>query len=173
MMMMISLALGALVGEIINIYKGFERFGNWLKAKAGAKNDTKFIDGFLTASLTVCVGAMAILGPIQDGVYGDYSTLFSKSIIDFIFIMALSSSMGKGCVFSAIPCFLIQGLFTVLGKLISPIMTETAISNLSLVGNVLIMCVGVNLVWPKTIRVANVVPAIVFAVAFAFLPFSM
>ena len=122
------------------------------------------------SSLTVCIGAMAIVGAIQDGVMGDFSTLAVKSVLDFIIIMVMTSSMGKGCAFSAIPIFLFEGGITLLATLIAPLMTETAIDNLSLVGSILIFCVGVNLVWGKTVRVANMLPAVLLAVIAAYLP---
>lgn len=167
-MMIVSLGLGALIGEIINIDKWFEDFGGFLKEKTGSQKDNRFIDAFVTASLTVCVGAMAIMGSITEGINGDPSILISKSVIDFIFIITLAASMGKGCIFASIPILIIQGLTTLLATVIAPAMTTAAINNLSLVGNVLIMCVGVNIVWPKTIRVANLLPCIVVAVVFAF-----
>ena len=168
-----SLALGALVGEIINIEGGFERFGAWLKKKTGNAKDNSFIEGFVNASFTVCIGAMAIVGSINDGIYGDYTILLTKSILDFIIVMVMAASMGKGAIFSAIPVALFQGSVTLLSRFILPIMTEAALLNLSVVGNILIFCVGVNLVWGKKIRVANMLPAIVFAVTAAFLPFSL
>lgn len=168
-MMSVSLALGALIGEILNLHVLFERFGKFLRDKSGNEKDSRFIDAFVTATLTVCVGAMAIMGSIQEGLSGDASILFSKAVLDFIIILIMASSMGKGCIFSSIPVLILQGSVTILASFIAPVMTEEAISNLSLVGNVLIMCVGVNIVWPKTIRVANVLPAIVIAVAFAFI----
>lgn len=167
-MMIVSLAIGALIGEAINLDALFERFGAFLKEKTGSQGDAKFIDAFVTASLTVCVGAMAIMGAIQEGIEGDPNTLFSKAVIDLIIILIMASSMGKGAIFSAIPVLIWQGSITFLAGFLAPVMTEAAVSNLSLVGNVLIMCVGVNIVWPKTIRVANVLPAIVIAVVFAF-----
>jgi hypothetical protein len=167
MMMIISLALGALIGEFLNLDKWFEVFGTWLRDKTGNQKDNQFIDGFVTSTLTVCIGAMAILGAIQDGISGNHDTLFAKAILDMLIIMMMTASMGKGCIFSAIPVFVLQGSITILATLIEPIMTEMAISNITLVGNVLIVCVGVNLVWPKTIRVANVLPAIIIAILFA------
>ena len=167
------LALGALVGEILNIESGFERFGEWLKQKTGNAKDKHFVEGFVTASLTVCIGAMAVVGSIQDGLTGDYSILLTKAILDLIIVMVMTCSMGKGCAFSAIPVFILQGSFTALALLIKPLMTELALGNLSLVGSILIFCVGINLVWEKKIRVANLLPAIIFAVAAAFLPFSL
>ena len=170
MLVVICLALGAFFGELLNIEDGFERFGAWLKIKTGNAKDKGFVDAFVTASLTVCIGAMAIVGSIQDGIAGDYSILATKAVLDLIIIMVMTCSMGRGCVFSAIPVAVLQGSVTAMAGLVKPLMTETALANLSLVGNVLIFCVGVNLVWGKKIRVANLLPAIIFAVIAAFLP---
>ena len=164
------LAIGAFVGELLNIEDGFERFGQWLKIRTGNAKDRGFVDAFVTASLTVCIGAMAIVGSIQDGIAGDYSILATKAVLDLIIIMVMTCSMGRGCVFSAIPVAVLQGSVTALAGLVKPLMTDAALANLSLVGNVLIFCVGINLVWGKKIRVANLLPAIVLAVIAAFLP---
>lgn len=173
MLIVASLALGALVGEILNIEHGFERFGKWLKVKTGNAKDKSFVEGFVTASLTVCIGAMAVVGSIKDGISGDYSILATKAILDFIIIMVMTCSLGKGCIFSAIPVAVFQGLITALARLIKPLMTDGALANLSLIGSILIFCVGVNLVWDKRIKVANLLPSLVFAVAIAFLPFDL
>jgi len=165
------LAIGAFIGELLNIEDAFERFGVWLKVKTGNARDQGFVNGFVTASLTVCIGAMAIVGAIQDGIQGDPSILYTKAVLDLIIITVMTCSMGKGCMFSAIPVAILQGSVTVLAKLIEPLMTPLALSNLSLVGSILIFCVGINLVWGKQIRVANLLPAIVVAVIAAFLPF--
>ena len=168
----VCLALGTLVGELLNIEGMFERFGQWLKIKTGNAKDKLFVEGFVTASLTVCIGAMAIVGAIEDGLNGNISILATKAVLDLIIIMVMTCSLGKGCAFSAIPVLLLQGGVTALSFLIKPRMTEGALSNLSMVGSILIFCVGVNLVWGKKIRVANLLPAILFAVIAAFLPFS-
>ena len=164
------LALGGLIGEILNIESLFERFGEWLKLKTGNAKDQGFVHGFVTASLTVCIGAMAIMGAIRDGISGDWSTLGAKAILDLIIVMVMTCSMGKGCAFSAIPVFLWEGGLTLLSTAIRPVMTDLAMGYLSLVGSVLIFCVGVNLIWGKKIRVANLLPAVILAVAAAFLP---
>ncbi len=173
MLVVLCLALGTVAGELIGIEKGFERFGEWLKKKSGNSGDSQFVNAFVTASLTVCIGAMAIVGAIQDGISGDYSTLAVKAVLDFIIVAVMTSSLGKGCVFSAIPVFLFEGAVTLLARLISPVMTETAAAYLSLIGSVLIFCVGLNLVWGKKVRVANMLPAVLFAVAAAYLPWSL
>lgn len=166
----VSICLGALIGELINIEGFFERFGRWLKVKSGNSRDKMFVEGFVNASLTVCVGAMAIVGSIQDGMMGDYSVLVTKAVLDFVIIMIMTCSLGKGCAFSAIPVFLFQGVITLLARFIKPVMTEAALGNLSMIGSILIFCVGLNLVWGKKVRVANLLPSLILAVAFAFLP---
>lgn len=173
MLVIACMALGALVGEIINLEDRFEQFGEWLKVKTGNAKDQKFVEGFVTASLTVCIGAMAIVGSIQDGIYGDYSILATKAVLDLIIVMVMTCSFGKGCVFSALPVAVLQGGMTGLARLIEPVMTEEALANLSLIGSVLIFCVGLNLVWGKKIRVANLLPALVIAVIIAFLPVNV
>ena len=170
MLIVASLSLGALIGEILNIDSAFERFGQWLKIKTGNARDKQFVEGFVTASLTVVVGAMAVVGAIQDGIFGDWSILATKAVLDLIIVMVMTCSMGKGCLFSAIPVAAVQGTVTVLARLIKPLMTDGALANLSLVGSILIFCVGLNLVWGRKIRVANLLPAIVIAVVIAFLP---
>ncbi len=170
MMLIGSFAIGSLAGEWLNIEHHMETFGEWLKRKTKSEKDTGFVDGFVTASLTVCIGAMAIVGAIQDGIAGDCSTLAAKAVLDMIIILVMTAAMGKGCIFSAIPVALLQGSVTALARLMEPLMTEAALDNLSLVGSVLIFCVGVNLVWGKMIKVANMLPAVVVAVAWAFLP---
>ena len=173
MLVVACIILGAFVGELLNIERGFERFGEWLKVKTGNAKDVKFVDGFVTASLTVCIGAMAVVGSIQDGIFGDWSTLATKAVLDLIIVMVMTCSLGKGCIFSAIPVGVFQGLVTLLARLVKPLMTDAALVNLSLIGSILIFCVGVNLIWGKKIKVANLLPAIIFAVAAAFLPFEL
>ena len=169
MVLIISIMLGTLVGELLGIENWFTRLGEWLKMKTGNAKDGGFVDGFVTASLTVCIGAMAIMGAIEDGIMGDYSLLTAKAVLDFIIIMVMAASLGKGAVFSAVPVGLWQGAVTILARLIKPLMTELSLLYLSFVGSVLIFCVGINLVWGKKVNVANMLPAIIFAVIAAFI----
>lgn len=170
MLVTICLALGTLIGEIINIEGLFERFGEWLKIKTGNVKEKDFVNAFVTASLTVCIGAMALVGAIQDGILGDWSILATKAILDFIIIMVMTCSLGKGCGFSAIPVLLFEGLITLFASLLKPVMTDLAMNYLSLIGSILIFCVGLNLVWGKKVRVANMLPAVVLAVIAALIP---
>ncbi|MCD7817622.1 MAG: DUF554 domain-containing protein [Lachnospiraceae bacterium] len=163
LMIITSFALGALIGEGLNIEERIESFGEWLKRKSGNANDQSFVNAFVTASFTVCIGAMAIVGSIQDGMSGDPSTLMMKAILDFLIIMVMTASMGKGCIFSAIPVGIFQGTITILASVVAPLMTEGTLNSISLVGSMLIFCVGVNLIWEHKLKVANMLPAIVIA----------
>ena len=165
LMMIVSLAIGGLIGEVIDIDEKVERFGKFLRRKSGSDGDSKFVDGFVTSSLTVCIGAMAVIGAIEDRLLGNFSILYAKSLLDFLIVMAFAASMGKGCIFSAIPVGIFQGSITLLAGFLEPIMDSTALSNLSYVGNVLIFGVGINLFFGKKIRVANLLPSLIFAVA--------
>lgn len=173
LMIIISMGFGTLFGELIDIDKQVVRFGEWLKQRTGNAEDAGFVQAFVTTSITVCVGAMAVVGSIQDGMYADHATLFAKALLDFVVVLCLSCGLGKGCGFSALPVALFQGSITGLAVLIKPFMTEAALGNLSLVGSILIFCVGINLAMDKKIRVANMLPAILIAPALAFLPFSL
>lgn len=166
MMVIGSFTLGSLAGEWLNIEYYLEQFGTWLKARTKS-GDSRFVEAFVTASLTVCIGAMAVVGAIRDGIYGDYSILTAKAVLDLIIIMVMTASMGKGCVFSAIPVALFQGSVTLLARLVEPIMTQSALDNLSLTGSMLIFCVGVNLIWGKKVKVANMLPTLLIAVAWS------
>ena len=170
MLIVICIAVGTIIGELLRIEDKFEQFGEWLKRKTGNSGDMGFVNAFVTATLTVSIGAMAIMGAIQDGLTNNYSILAVKSVLDFIIIAVMTSSMGKGCAFSAIPVFVFEGSITLLARLVSPIMTDAAFSYLSLIGSILIFCIGVNLVWGKKINVANMLPSVFVAVLAAYIP---
>ena len=166
-MMVACLAVGTVLGEALDLDVRFEDLGIWLREKTGSSGDARFVDGFVTASLTVSIGAMAIVGSIQDGLAGDYSTLMLKGALDAIIVCAMAASMGRGCLFSALPVGVLQGSMTAFATLLHPIMTEAALANLSLVGSMLVFCVGVNLIWPRTFKPANMLPSVVIAVVYA------
>ncbi|MBM6779593.1 DUF554 domain-containing protein [Collinsella tanakaei] len=166
-MMIVSFALGSAIGEFIDLDDRFEQLGVWLKQKTGSTDDASFVNGFVNTSLTVSIGAMAIVGSIQDGIAGDWTTLALKGALDAIIVCVMSASFGRGCLFSALPVAAIQGSITLLAQPIRPIMTAAALSNLSLVGSMLIFCVGVNLIWKGTFKPANMLPAVVVAVIWA------
>ena len=117
LMMILCFVFGSFTGELLNIEGGFERLGIWLRKKSGSGGDRDFLNAFLSASLTVCIGAMAVVGSIQDGLTGDYSMLTAKAVLDFVIIMVLAASMGRGAVFSAVPVAVLQGSVTALSGL--------------------------------------------------------
>lgn len=170
MFIVICIVLGGLIGELIDIEGWFERIGKWLKIKSGNAKDPMFVEGFVTASLTVCIGAMAVVGAIEDGIHGDFSILATKAVLNLVLVMIMSGYMGIGCVFSALPVAVFEGLMTIFAMLMKSVMITSALSDLSLIGSILIFCVGVNLVWDKRVRVANLLPSLILAVIFAFVP---
>ena len=159
LILVLSLCFGALIGEFINIEKRIEQFGFYLKSKVKS-NDSKFIEGFVSTSLVICVGAMAIVGSFQDGLLHDPSILISKAVMDFVIVMVFASTLGVGTIFSAIPIFVYQGLLTVCASFLAPYFTTTMISNISFVGSVLIFAVGTNLCFHTKIKVGNLLPAV-------------
>ncbi|WP_105303781.1 DUF554 domain-containing protein [Anaerolactibacter massiliensis] len=169
MMLIGSMAIGSILGEWINLEDRMQSFGEWLKQKSGNADDQAFVNAFVTASLTVCIGAMAVVGSIEDGVQGDYSILAAKAVLDFMIILIMTAAMGKGCVFSALPVGIFEGVMTLAAHAAAASINETMIGALSTVGSVLIFCVGVNLLFGHKIRVANLLPALVIAMFWSIL----
>lgn len=172
-MIICTMVLGGLLGEALRLEDALDRFGAWLKVRTGSTGDGGFIDAFVTTTLVVGIGAMAVVGSINDGLTGDYSILLVKSLLDLLFVMILASRLGKGCIFSFIPVLIFEGGVTLLAGLLSPVITEQAVANLSQVGNIMILCIGINIIWPKTFRAGNYLPALVFAVVWALLGLPM
>ena len=164
MLLIFSLVIGCLLGQWLDIESKMETLGIKLKAAARIKNDNRFVEGFVTTSLIICVGAMAIVGAMQDGLSGDSSMLIAKSLLDFALVAILASAYGVGAVFSAIPIFLYQGAITLIAALFGAVIGQTLIDTLSFVGSALIFCVGVNLVREKTFQVANMLPALLIPI---------
>ena len=170
LLMLLSIILGTIIGTLLKLDSLVERFGNFLKRKTKSSGDNSFTEAFVTASCTVCIGAMSVIGAINDAMFGDISLLITKSILDLITVCILTCSMGKGAIFSAISVLVIQGLITALAWFIKPIMTDNALSALSLSGSVLIFVVGLNLIREEKIPVVNMLPSILVAVGLSFIP---
>ena len=166
MLLILSLALGGLLGELIGIERQIERPGEWLKQKINRKNDGYFVDGFVNTALLICVGAMGMVGSIQDGLTGDTSMLFAKAAIDIVLVMVNASIFGIGAAFAALPMFLYQGLITLIASGGSNFIGAQLIENLSMVGASLIFCIGINLIWGKKINVGNMIPALLVPIIY-------
>lgn len=162
----ISLALGTLIGEMINIDQQFVRLGKWLRQRVGSSGDSKFVDGFVSATLTVCVGAMAIIGPLQDALQHDPTMLFTKAILDAVIVAIYAAAFGMGAIFSALPVFVFQMVVTLLAVLINQFLSTAMTNGISLVGSMMIFCIGVNLLFDLKIRVANMLPALIIVVVY-------
>lgn len=163
-MMIITLALGTVLGELLSLDSYIDKFGNYLKQKTGSGNDIKFVEAFVTSTCTVCIEAMAVVGSIQDGIAADHSILFAKGMLDMIIIAIMTVSLGKGALFSALPVALLQGSLTIVAFFMGSLLNPSSLDYLNLVGNMLIFCVGVNLLFNLNIKVINMLPAIILAI---------
>ncbi len=163
-----SLAFGGIVGEILKIEEGLERLGDFIKSKAKFESST-FVLGFVTSSLVFCVGPMTILGSIKDGMTGDASILYAKSILDGFASIAFASALGIGVIFSALTVLIFQGSLTLLGANLSFLTDPKILNELTATGGLIIVGIGLNLLGIKKIKVGNFLPALVLAVIFALL----
>ncbi len=154
-----SIVLGSLIGEIIGIENKLDKLGNKMEGYFG-KNDSNFSKGFVTGSLVYCIGAMAIVGALESGLSGNHQTLFAKSTLDGISAIIFSSTLGIGVAFSAIPVFIYQGIITLLANFVKDILTPEVIREMSSVGGILIAAIGINILGIKKIKVGNMLPAI-------------
>ncbi len=174
LMMILSLVIGTLIGEIIKIEKKLDRFGEWLKKRVHATEDNGFVGAFVNTSLVICVGAMAVVGAIEDGAGGNPATLFAKALLDFLIVIIMTSTLGKGCIFAFIPIAILQGSITALARFMEPVLSVgTMISDMSLVGNVLIFCVGINICFGKKFRVGNMLPSLVVAIIYSVISYFL
>lgn len=164
-LMILSLVIGALIGEWIDIDSRLETLGNKLQGIAG-KGDQNISKGFVTASLVYCVGAMAIVGSLESGIQGNHETLFAKSVLDGISAIVFSSSLGIGVLFSSIPVLIYQGGMTLFANIIKDFLSPELINELSALGSVLILAIGINILGLKKIKVANLLPAMMIPVAY-------
>lgn len=167
MLMIISLVIGVIIGELLKIEDRLESIGDKMKKwKVFSTGDSRFTEGFVTATLVVCVGAMAIVGSLRDGLQNDPSLLFSKSILDFISTMIFASTLGVGVLCSVIPMGIYQGGITALSGVIESYLTDEIISGMSLAGSVMIFAVGINLFFGKKIKVGNMLPGLMIPVIY-------
>lgn len=171
MLMIVSLAIGAFVGEIIDIEARLDRFGEWLKKllKVKGEKGQGFVDGFVNSSLLFCVGAMAIIGSLNDGLAGDPSMLLAKGFIDGVVAIFFASTLGIGVFFSVIPVGIYQGLITFSAKFIEPFLSDRLISEISFIGSILIFGIGINMIFGKKIKCGNILPAVLVPVVYEIL----
>lgn len=160
MVMIISMVIGTVIGELIDIDKRLDDLGKSVESKVAAGSSGSFSRGFVTATLTVCVGAMAIVGSLEDGLMHNPSVLFSKSILDFVICIIFASTLGIGAMFSAVSVAVYQGGITLFASLLQPLLTDAVVTQMSFIGNILIMGIGLNFIYKPRIKLANMLPAV-------------
>lgn len=163
-----SMAIGAYLGEWIDIELRLNQLGNYVESKFAKEKNGTFSQGFVTASLLFAVGAMAIVGSLESGLHNDNSILYTKSMLDFISSMIFAGSLGVGVLFSSFVILIYQGSITLLSSLVAPFLTTTVITNMSCVGSIVIIGLGLNMVKATQIKVANLIPAIFLPILFQF-----
>lgn len=166
--MILSLVIGSLIGEAFKIEEGLDRMGVWFQNRFAGK-ESNFAKGFVTASLVYCVGAMAIVGSLEDGLYGKVDILFAKSMLDGISAIVFSATLGIGVILSVLPVLLYQGSITALAGVMKPFLSDVVVSQMSLVGSVLILAIGFNMLEVKKFKVGNMLPAMFIPLFFTLL----
>jgi uncharacterized membrane protein YqgA involved in biofilm formation len=164
-LIIISMALGTLVGERIQIEKKLEDLGELIRSKFSNSGDG-IVTGFVTASLLYCVGSMAIVGSLESGLTGNHETLFAKSVLDGITAIIFTSSLGIGVIFSAAAVFLYQGLIIITAGFMKNLLIESVVVNMSSIGGLLIIGLGLNMLGYKKIKVGNMLPAVIVPILY-------
>lgn len=163
LIVIISLVVGALIGEGINIDKRLNQLGDLIKSKVKSESGNVG-EGFVTATLLFCVGSMAIMGALDSGLRGDHTVLYTKAIMDGISALIFASSMGIGVILSAMPILLYQGSITLLSGFIQPYLTQSMMTEMNGVGGILLIGLGISILGIKEIKVSNLLPALVIPV---------
>ncbi len=162
LIMIMSIVAGSILGELLDIEKYLQKGSQWLRRKIKTKEE-KFTDGLITSTLLFCVGSMAILGAIEEGLGGKPNLFYAKSILDGFSSIALAASLGIGVIFSAIPLLLYQGSLTLLAGSLQTFLTQAIINEITAVGGLLLIGLGINLLGIKNIKVVNMLPALLIA----------
>ena len=166
LLMIICIVIGALIGELIDIDKWLSRLGEIIERKVNkvGKSNISIAEGFVSASLLFCVGAMAIVGSLESGLRGNHDTLFAKSLLDGVTSIILTSTLGIGVIFSAVTIFIYQGLITLGAGMLANVLSGSVINNMTAVGSLLIIGLGFNILGITKIKVANMLPAVILPV---------
>ena len=158
----LSMILGVLIGELLDLDKAVNRFGDWLQRKTGGRG--RITEGFVTGTVVFVIGAMSIMGSLSSGLSGDHTILYSKSLLDGVSALIFASTMGVGVLLSAVPLFLWQGDIALLAALLSPYLAADVVAEINAVGSLLIMAISLNMLGVTKIRVLNLVPAMLLPI---------
>ncbi|AFS77373.1 protein of unknown function DUF554 [Gottschalkia acidurici 9a] len=168
LLVIVSIVLGSLIGEILDIEGKLNKLGEFMGSKFSkdSSNDSSFSKAFVTTSLIFCVGAMGILGSLESGLSGNHQTLYAKSILDGVSSTIFSSTLGIGVLFSTIPVLIYQGSIVLAASLIKGFLTDPMITEISAVGGILIIAIGLNVLNIKNIKIGNMLPSILIPVIY-------
>ena len=167
LIMIFGIVIGSIIGELLDIDKSVNRFGEWLKKRVKSKND-KFSEGFVTSFLLFCMGSMTILGAFEEGLGGEPNLLLAKSVLDMFGSIILSASLGIGVIFSVIPLVIYQGGLTLFAGSLTGFLTDPIINELTAVGGLLLIGLGINILEIKKIKILNMIPSLIIVVVLAF-----
>ena len=160
-----SIVVGSIIGERLDLDKRLENLGTSMEKRFG-RGDSNFSKGFIMASLVYCIGAMAILGALESGLTGNHETLYAKSVLDGVSAVIFASTFGIGVAFSAVAVFLYQGAITLLASSVKDLLTPEVINEMSSIGGILIMAIGINILGIKKVKIANMLPAIFIPIVY-------
>lgn len=160
LLVIVSLVIGSVIGELIDIDKRFTDLGGFVEKKLSKNGESKIAEGFVNASLLFCVGSMAIVGSLQSGLEGNHETLFTKAVLDGITSVIFTSTMGIGVILSSVSVFIYQGSITLLASSMKALLTDSIVLEMTAVGSLLILGIGLNMVGATKIKVANILPAV-------------
>ena len=156
----LSIVLGTLIGEVLDLDARFSKFSNNLEKKLTKNKEGQIAQGFISASLLFCVGAMAIVGSLQSGISGDHETLFAKSLLDGVSSIVLSSTLGIGVMFSAVAVFVYQGAITICAGFLEPLLSEVITCEMTCVGSMLIVGISLNMLKLTKLKLMHLVPSV-------------
>jgi uncharacterized membrane protein YqgA involved in biofilm formation len=160
LLVIISLVIGGIIGQAVGVEKKLNSLGDYAQKKLGNGQNSIISEGFVTASLIYCVGAMAIVGSLDAGLKNDYTILYAKSMLDGITSIVLASTLGIGVAFSAIAVFVYQGAITLASGVLSPFLSDAVVSEMTAVGGILILGIGLSMLEIKKFNIGNLLPAI-------------
>lgn len=162
LILIMSMVIGTLIGEGLDLEKRINQLGEWLEKKFRAKDGTKvsIAQGFVTASLLFCVGAMTIVGSLQSGLTGNHEMIYNKSMLDFVAAIIFASTLGLGVIFAGAFVFIYQGIIVLAAQWAAPFLTDTVINEMTCVGSVIIIGLALNMIGITKLRVMNYVPSI-------------
>ena len=173
MILIISMVIGTLLGTLMHIDDGINKLADKLTAKLSKGNEKSFSEGFVTACLVFCVGSMTIVGSLESGLTGNHELIYTKSLLDFISSMMLSVSLGIGVIFSSIFVFVFQGALVLCSGFLAPILGEYEIAQISFVGSLMVLALGLNIMGITKLKVADYLPALLIAPLLCYIPISI